>query len=59
MKKTAKDKKLLKQAISVMDEGFTVLEKSGYTIIPASPVTFIRKYRRLAYLREMGRWFLC
>ncbi|UKS27853.1 ketopantoate reductase family protein [Paenibacillus sp. HWE-109] len=50
LKKAAKDKKLLKQAISVMDEGFTVLEKSGYTIIPASPFTFIRKYRRLAYL---------
>ncbi|CAM4395533.1 2-dehydropantoate 2-reductase [Paenibacillus endophyticus] len=48
-KKASKDKALLKQAISVMDEGFQVLEKLGYTAIPASLVTIIRKHRTGLY----------
>jgi 2-dehydropantoate 2-reductase len=49
LKKASKDKKLLKQAISVMDEGFQVLEKLGYTITPANQVKFIRKHRHGVY----------
>lgn len=49
LKKASKDKKLLKQAISVMDEGFQILEKLGYTITPANQVNFIRKHRQGVY----------
>lgn len=49
LKKVSKDKKLLKQAISVMDEGFQILEISGYTITPANQVNFIRKHRQSVY----------
>jgi len=49
LKKVSKDKKLLKQAISVMDEGFQILEKLGYTITPANQVNFIRKHRQSVY----------
>ncbi|WP_053375422.1 hypothetical protein [Paenibacillus sp. FJAT-27812] len=42
LKKASKDKALLKQAISVMDEGFHILEKLGYTITPANQASFIR-----------------
>ena len=49
LKKASKDKVLLKQAITAMDEGFQVLEKLGYTVTPANQVKFIRKQRQLAY----------
>ncbi|NHN31866.1 hypothetical protein [Paenibacillus agricola] len=49
MKKASKDKKLLKLAISVMDEGFQILEKSGYTITPANQVNIIQKHRQVVY----------
>ncbi|WP_364145255.1 hypothetical protein [Paenibacillus sp. LPE1-1-1.1] len=49
LKKASKDKKLLKQAISVMDEGFQILEKLGYTITPANQVNYIRKHRQGVY----------
>ncbi|WP_138751295.1 ketopantoate reductase family protein [Paenibacillus sinopodophylli] len=49
VKKVSKDKRLLKQAISVMDEGFEILEKSGYTITPASQVNSIRKHKKAVY----------
>lgn len=48
-KKVSKDKKLLKQAIFVMDEGFQILEKLGYTITPANQVNLIRKHRQVVY----------
>ncbi|MWV46754.1 ketopantoate reductase family protein [Paenibacillus sp. HJL G12] len=50
LKKATKDKKLFKQAISAMDEGFQLLEKLNYTITPASQVNFIRKHRWITYL---------
>ena len=49
LKKLSKDKKLLKQAISVMDEGFHILEQLGYTITPANQVNFIRRHRQSVY----------
>ncbi|OMF24115.1 2-dehydropantoate 2-reductase [Paenibacillus sp. FSL H8-0548] len=49
LKRASKDKKLLKKAISVMDEGFQVLEELGYTITPANQVNFIRKHRQGVY----------
>lgn len=49
LKKVAKDKKLLKQAITVMDEGFQLLEKLGYTLAPAKQVEFIQKHRQVVY----------
>ncbi|WP_139997762.1 ketopantoate reductase family protein [Paenibacillus paridis] len=50
MKEIAKDKKLIKQMIAAMDEGFKVLESLGYTVTPANQATVIRKYKRLVYL---------
>lgn len=49
LKKVSKDKKLLKQAILVMDEGFQILEKLGYTITPANQVNAIQKHRQAVY----------
>lgn len=49
LKKASKDKKLLKQAILVMDEGFQILEKLGYTVTPANQVNVIRKHRQVVY----------
>jgi 2-dehydropantoate 2-reductase len=49
LKKVSKDKKLLKQAILVMDEGFQILEKLGYAITPANQVNVIRKHRQIVY----------
>ncbi|KRF10319.1 2-dehydropantoate 2-reductase [Paenibacillus sp. Soil766] len=49
LNKASKDKKLLKQAIDVMDDGFQLLEKLNYTITPASQVNLIRKHRRVFY----------
>ncbi|KTD85489.1 ketopantoate reductase family protein [Paenibacillus etheri] len=49
LKKVSKDKKRLKQAISVMDEGFQIMEKLGYTITPAGQVNFIRKHKQGVY----------
>lgn len=49
LKKVSKDKKLLKQAISVMDEGFQMMEKLDYTITPAGQVDFIRKHKQGVY----------
>lgn len=48
-KKMAKNKKLLMQMITAIDEGFKVLESLGYTIIPANQVKFIRNYRGIVY----------
>lgn len=48
-KKIAKDKQAFKQMISVMDEGFTVLEKLGYQIDPALQMKMVRNYRRFTY----------
>lgn len=48
-KKVAKDKAALMQMISVMDEGFMVLEKLGYQIDPALQVKMIRNYRQFVY----------
>ncbi|MGO4346458.1 ketopantoate reductase family protein [Paenibacillus sp. MCAF9] len=48
-KKMAKNKKLLMQMITAIDEGFKVLESLGYTIIPANQVKFIRNYRGMVY----------
>jgi 2-dehydropantoate 2-reductase len=45
----SKDKKLLKQAVSVMDEGFQMLERLGYSITPANQVNFIRNHRHGVY----------
>ncbi|SDZ38308.1 2-dehydropantoate 2-reductase [Evansella caseinilytica] len=50
LKKAAKDKQLLKQAVSVMDEGFQILEKLGYTITPANQVNMIRSHRYGVYV---------
>ncbi|MBB6634526.1 ketopantoate reductase family protein [Cohnella thailandensis] len=47
--KASKDKKLLKQAIAAMDEGFQLLEKLNYKVTPASQVNLIRKHRGVAY----------
>lgn len=49
LKKVSKDKKLLKQTISVMDEGFQIMEKLGYTITPAGQVNFVRKHKQVVY----------
>ncbi|WP_339802462.1 2-dehydropantoate 2-reductase N-terminal domain-containing protein [Paenibacillus sp. FSL R5-0744] len=49
LKKVSKDKNLLKQAISVMDEGFQMMEKLDYTITPAGQVDFIRKHKQGVY----------
>lgn len=49
MKKASRDKKLLMQAISVMDEGFRILEKSGYVITPAKQANLIRKHKLAVY----------
>ncbi|MGG0174626.1 ketopantoate reductase family protein [Gottfriedia acidiceleris] len=48
-KKIANDKNALLQMISVMDEGFMVLEKLGYKIDPAFQGKLVRKYRYIAY----------
>jgi 2-dehydropantoate 2-reductase len=50
LRRASKDKKLLKQAITVMDEGFQVLEKLGYTITPANQANIIRKHRQGVYI---------
>ncbi|OCT15910.1 2-dehydropantoate 2-reductase [Paenibacillus pectinilyticus] len=50
VKKVAKNKKHLKQAISAMVEGFAMLEKLGYALIPAGQAKMIRKYRYAVYL---------
>ncbi|MPQ27432.1 ketopantoate reductase family protein [Bacillus paralicheniformis] len=50
MKKTAGDKKRLKQIIAAIDEGFSVLESMDYTITPASQATFVRKHKLMAYI---------
>ncbi|ANE45208.1 2-dehydropantoate 2-reductase [Paenibacillus swuensis] len=47
--KVSKDKKLLMQALSAMDEGFQVLEKLGFAVIPAGQVRAIRQHRQLVY----------
>ncbi|WP_339315994.1 2-dehydropantoate 2-reductase N-terminal domain-containing protein [Paenibacillus sp. FSL R10-2734] len=49
LKKVSRDKKLLKQSVSVMDEGFQIMEKLGYTITPAGQVDFIRKHKQGVY----------
>ncbi|ASA20187.1 ketopantoate reductase family protein [Paenibacillus donghaensis] len=49
LRRASKDKALLKKAVSVMDEGFQVLEKLNYTVTPASQVTLIRKHRQGVY----------
>lgn len=49
LKKVSKDKKLLKQAISVMDEGFQIMEQLGYTVTPAGQVNFVRKHKQAVY----------
>jgi 2-dehydropantoate 2-reductase len=49
LKKVSKDKKLLKQAILVMDEGFQIMEKLGYTITPAGQVNVVRKHKQVVY----------
>lgn len=46
----ARNKKLLQQIIAAMDEGFSVLETLGYTVVPAGQVKAVRSYRRLMYL---------
>jgi len=48
-KKIAKDKKLLMQMIAAIDEGFKVLESTGYTITPAVQVKLFRNYRGIVY----------
>ncbi|WP_342561634.1 2-dehydropantoate 2-reductase N-terminal domain-containing protein [Paenibacillus sp. FSL R7-0345] len=50
VKKLARNKKLLLQIISAMDEGFKVLETLGYTVVPAGQVKAVRSYRKLMYL---------
>ncbi|GMA63052.1 ketopantoate reductase family protein [Alicyclobacillus fastidiosus] len=50
LKEVAKNNELLKQIISAMDEGFTVLEQLGYSVTPASLVNFIRKHRLGRYI---------
>ncbi|MNO54213.1 2-dehydropantoate 2-reductase [compost metagenome] len=47
--KAFNDKKLVQQTISVMDEGFQVLEELGYQVFPAGQVNLIRKHRMLVY----------
>ncbi|MDQ8094646.1 ketopantoate reductase family protein [Bacillus amyloliquefaciens] len=65
-KKIAKDKNALMQMISVMDEGFMVLEKLGYRIDPAFQVNMVRNHRNFVYhgLRifhklQMAKFFEC
>ncbi|MDR0268637.1 2-dehydropantoate 2-reductase N-terminal domain-containing protein [Paenibacillus sp.] len=54
MNEVAKDKKLLRQMITAMDEGFSVLEALGYTITPANQVRLIRRHKRiLHYMLKM------
>ncbi|KAB8126151.1 ketopantoate reductase family protein [Gracilibacillus oryzae] len=48
-KKIAKDKKALRQMVSTMDEGFTVLERLGYQIDPAIQVKLVRRHRNFTY----------
>ncbi|MFS0559443.1 2-dehydropantoate 2-reductase N-terminal domain-containing protein [Terribacillus sp. 179-K 1B1 HS] len=47
--KIAKDKNALMQMISVMDEGFMILEELGYRIDPAFQVKTVRNHRIFAY----------
>lgn len=49
LKKVANDKKMLKQAVSVMDEGFQIMEKLGYSITPAGQADLVRKHKQVAY----------
>ncbi|WNS45342.1 2-dehydropantoate 2-reductase N-terminal domain-containing protein [Paenibacillus sp. MMS20-IR301] len=49
LSKIFRDKVRLKQAVTVMDEGFAVLEKLGYRIIPAAPLTAVRRHPKWTY----------
>jgi len=49
-KKVSKDKHALKRMIEATDEGFSVLEKLGYTITPATQAKLFRKYKGIYYL---------
>ncbi|GCF07563.1 ketopantoate reductase family protein [Dictyobacter arantiisoli] len=50
LQKATGDKKLLKQIIGALDEGYRVLETLGYPLIPARQAQFIRQRRRLLSL---------
>ncbi|MNB76655.1 2-dehydropantoate 2-reductase [compost metagenome] len=50
VKKLARNKKLLQQIITAMDEGFSVLEKLGYSVVPKGQVKAVRSYRKLTYM---------
>lgn len=49
LNRASKDRKLLKQAIDVMDDGFRLLENLNYKITPANQVVFVRKHKRILY----------
>ncbi|WP_248924236.1 ketopantoate reductase family protein [Paenibacillus hamazuiensis] len=48
--KASRDKKLLYHVISAIDEGHQVLERLGYTVIPASQKQVAREKKRMLYL---------
>ena len=49
-KKVSKDKHALKRMIEATDEGFSVLERLGYTITPATQAKLFRQYKGIYYL---------
>lgn len=49
LNRASKDRKLLKQAIDVMDDGFQLLENLDYKITPANQVVLVRKHKRIFY----------
>ncbi|CAM3085210.1 ketopantoate reductase family protein [Paenibacillus lupini] len=49
LNQVSKDKKRLKLAVDMMDEGFKLLEKLNYTITPASQVNLVRKHKQVVY----------
>jgi 2-dehydropantoate 2-reductase len=50
LRKATTNKKLLDQIITAIDEGYKVLEKLGYPIIPAKEAEFVRRKRYMFYL---------
>ncbi|MGO4108576.1 ketopantoate reductase family protein [Paenibacillus sp. YAF4_2] len=49
LNQVSRDKKRLKLAVDMMDEGFKLLEKLNYTITPASQVNLVRKHKQIVY----------
>ncbi len=47
LKAVARDKRLLKQIVAAMGEGFDRLEAAGYPMVPAGQAKAIRRYRKM------------